>query len=47
MKKANTYLSQNSFMKQLLWAMNKTGSVEEIALIDATSLIPDPKEQKL
>jgi ATP-dependent helicase/nuclease subunit A len=39
--------AQNSFMKQLLWAMNKTGSVEEIALIDATSLIPDPKEQNV
>ncbi|NLP14907.1 MAG: UvrD-helicase domain-containing protein [Clostridium sp.] len=36
---------QNSFMKQLVWAMNKIGTIEEIALIDAQSLISDLKEQ--
>ena len=36
---------QNSFMKQLVWAMNKAGTVEEIDLIDAQSLIFDSNEQ--
>jgi ATP-dependent helicase/nuclease subunit A len=36
---------QNSFMKQLVWAMNKAGTVEEIDLIDAQSLVSDSNEQ--
>lgn len=35
---------QNSFMKQLVWAMEKAGSIGEITLVDAMSLLP--KEQK-
>jgi ATP-dependent helicase/nuclease subunit A len=40
-----TEYSLNSFMKQLVWAINKAGSVEEINSVDAMSLVPDQKKQ--
>lgn len=39
--------AQNSFMKQLVWAMNKVGSVEEITLVDAMSLNPNNQKQSV
>lgn len=39
--------AQNSFMKQLIWAMNKAGSVEEIALIDTMSLVSSQPKQSV
>jgi ATP-dependent helicase/nuclease subunit A len=40
-----TECSLNSFMKQLLWAINKAGSSEEITSVDAMSLIPGRQKQ--
>jgi ATP-dependent helicase/nuclease subunit A len=36
---------QNSFMKQLLWAMNKAGSVKEIVSIDVADFISNEQKQ--
>lgn len=39
--------AQNSFMKQLIWAMNKVGTVEEITSVDAMSLVPNQQKQSV
>ena len=38
-------IAQNSFMKQLVWAMNKVGSVEHISSVDAMSVVA--KQERL
>lgn len=38
-------IAQNSFMKQLVWAMNKVGSVEYISSVDAMSVVA--KQERL
>ena len=34
-------------MKQLIWAMNKVGTVEEITSVDAMSLVPNQQKQSV